>query len=143
MANDGGYVVKDVANWEGNYFGLGGTESSDIGKGSWNREVTDINQNFTINPPEGCENAAETLPIMEGATEQASFGQMTTYKVTAKMDDVVKFYKAEMPKAGFTADGDATISEGFGSMAFAKDGKKANIILTADGDTVNVMITVE
>ena len=109
MVNDGGYVVKDVANWEGNYFGLGGTESSDIGKGSWNREVTDINQNFTIDPPEGSENAAETLPIMEGATA-GSFGQMTTYKVTAKMDDVVKFYKAEMPKAGFTADGDATIS---------------------------------
>ncbi len=145
VAEDGGYVVKDVAQWEGRLFGLlGGSAAADeVGKGSWTQEVTAINQPFEITAPSGCENAAESLPIMADATEKASFGAMTTYKSTSKLADVVKFYQAEMPKAGWTAEGEAQVTEGFASLAFTRDGKKASIVLTTDDAKVNVMITVE
>jgi hypothetical protein len=144
VAEDGGYVVKDVAEWEGNLFGmLSGGSSTDIGKGSWTQEVTDINQPFQITPPEGCENAAEGLPMMDDATEKTSFGALTTYKTASKLADVAKFYQDEMAKAGWTAEGDGAISEQFGTLSFTKDGKKASVVLTGDGTSTSVMITVE
>lgn len=144
IAEDGGYVVKDVAEWEGHLFGmLAGGSTSDVGKGSWKQEVTAINQSFQITPPEGCENAAESLPMMADATEGASFGAMTTYKSASKMADVVKFYQTEMPKAGWAVEGDPQTSDNFSSLEFTKDGKKASVVLTSEDTTVNVIITVE
>ena len=144
VAEDGGYVVKDSAQWEGRLFGmLSGSNPNAVGKGSWTQEVTDINQPFQITPPDGCENAAEGLPTMADATEQSSFGAMTTYKSASKLADVAKFYQTEMPKAGWQEAGDAQVTDGFASLTFTKDGKKANVILTTEESKVNVMITVE
>lgn len=144
IAEDGGYVVRDYAEWEGHLFGmLAGASTTDVGKGSWQREVTDINQPFTITAPEGCENAAESLPIMADATETASFGPMTSYKSAGKLADVVKFYQTEMTKAGWTAEGDATTTEDFANLVFTRDNQKATVVVTRDGANVAVVITVE
>jgi predicted small lipoprotein YifL len=144
VAEDGDYVVKDVANWEGALFGmLGGGSTTDVGKGTWTREVTDINQKFEITPPAGCENAAETLPMMTDASDQTSFGAMTTYKSASKLADVAQFYKDAMAKAGWTAESDAMATDQFATLSFTKDGKKANVVLTVEDGKTSVMITVE
>lgn len=144
VAVDGGYVVKDVADWEGNLLGLlGGSSTTDVGKGRWTREVTEINQPFEITAPEGCDNPAEALPMMADATEETSFGAMTTYKTASKLADVLKFYQDEMGKAGWKAEGDGMTTGEFATLAFTRDGKKANIVLTRDGDNTAVMITME
>ena len=144
VAVDGEYVVKDEAQWEGTLFGLlGGGSTTDVGTGSWTSEVTDINQPFEITPPQGCENAAESLPAMADATELTSFGAMTTYKTSAKLAEVVKFYKDEMVKAGWKEEGDGMTSDELATLNFTKDGKKAGVVLTTDSEKTSVMITVE
>jgi hypothetical protein len=80
---------------------------------------------------------------MADATEQASFGPMTSYKSAGTLAEVAEFYETEMPKVGWQQEGEAQIADGFASLTFEKDGKKANLILTAEGCKVNVIITVE
>lgn len=144
VAEDGGYIVKDVAEWEGNLFGLLGSGSSEeVGKGSWTREVTEINQPFQITAPDGCDNPAEGLPMMADASEIMSFGGMTTYQSPSKLADVLKFYQNEMVNAGWQAEGDATTSDQFASLTFTRDGKKASVMLTVDGENTSVVIMME
>ena len=81
--------------------------------------------------------------MMADATEQASFGAMTTYKTASKLADVAKFYRDEMAKAGWTAGDNSAVSDQYTSLSFTKDDKKANVILTTDDANTNVMITVE
>ncbi len=142
VAVDGGYAVKDVANWEGNLLGTG-DEASEEGKGSWTWELSEVNQPFEITAPPDCESAAAGLPILPDATEKATFGDMTTYKTATKLADVVAFYEAEMPKAGWTAaEGGMTMDE-LATLAFTKDDQKATVMVTVDGEEVSVMINVE
>jgi hypothetical protein len=48
-----------------------------------------------------------------------------------------------MPKAGWKAEDNTTVSDQYASLSFTKDGKKANVILTTEDANTNVMITIE
>jgi len=143
VATDGGYVVKDVVNWEGGA-GLFGapTAAGESGKGSWNWELTDPNGSFTITPPEGCESAAEGLPILPDATDKTTMGDLTIYKTASKVADVMAFYQKEMPAAGWQPSGEPTSTEGFSSVEFTKDGQTASFTITTEGEGSQVMINV-
>jgi hypothetical protein len=143
VADDGGYVVKDVVNWEGGagLFGAG-TTAGESGKGSWAWELSDPNAAFTITPPEGCESAAKGLPILPDATDKATMGDLTIYKTASKAADVLAFYQKEMTAAGWRATGEPTIMEGFATAEFAKDGQKASVTITTEGEGSQVMISV-
>jgi hypothetical protein len=143
VAIDGGYVVKDIVNWEGGA-GLFGapTAAGESGKGSWAWELSDPNGSFTITPPEGCESAAKGLPILPDATEKATMGDLTIYKTATKAADAVAFYQKEMAAAGWTQAGEPTSTEGFSSVEFTKDGQKASITITSEGEGSQVMINV-
>ena len=142
VAVDGGYAVKDVANWEGNLLGMG-DETSEEGKGSWTWELSEVNQPFEITAPPNCESGAAGLPVLPDATEKATFGDMTTYQTATKLADVVAFYKAEMPKAGWTAAEGGMSMEELATLKFTKDDQTATVMVTVDGDKVSVMINVE
>lgn len=140
VAVDGGYVVKDVATWEGGAGFFGTSKSS--GKGTWTWELTDANGPITITPPENCESAATGLPIMADATEKSTMGDMTIYKTGAKMAQVVDFYKAEMVKAGWALSGDPQVTDEFAMLQFTKGEQGATVTLSVEGDKTNVLISV-
>ncbi len=140
VAVDGGYVVRDVATWEGGvgFFGAGGAG----GRGTWTWELTDANARFTITPPENCESATTGLPVMADATEKSTLGDMTFYKTGAKMAQVVDFYKAEMAKAGWALSGDPQVTDEFAVLQFTKGDQGATVTLSSEGDKTNVVINV-
>lgn len=142
VAVDGGYAVKDVAEWEGSLLGLG-DDSTDAGEGSWTWELSEVNEPLEIIAPPGCESASAGLPILPDATERTTFGDMTTYKTATKMADAVAFYEAEMPEAGWTAAEGGMSMEEFATLMFTKDAQKATVMISVDEGTVNVMISVE
>jgi predicted small lipoprotein YifL len=143
VASDGGYVVKDVVNWEGGagLFGAGPT-AGESGKGTWAWELKDPNGSFTITPPEGCESAAKGLPIMPDATDKTTMGDLTIYTTASKAADVVAFYQKEMAAAGWKQSAEPTSMEGFATLEFAKDSQKASITITTEGEGSQVMINV-
>ena len=138
VAIDGGYVVKEVTNWSGvaGLFGAG----SNKGDGKWTWEITDANANITIKAPENCGGEASSFPIMKDATDKSTFGDMLTYKTPSKLADVVKFYQTQMPAAGWKAQGEATITDQFAQMQFAKDGKTAQVMISVESGKTNVTI---
>lgn len=142
VAVDGGYAVKDVAEWEGSLLGLG-DDSTEAGKGSWTWELSEVNEPLEIIAPPGCESAAAGMPILPDATERTTFGDMTTYKTATKMADAVAFYEAEMPAAGWTAAEGGMSMDEFATLMFTKDDQKATVMISVDEGTVNVMISVE
>lgn len=141
VAVDGGYVVKDTVNWEGGA-GLFGTSSTDKGSGKWTWELTDVNQPITIAAPPECAGAASGLPMMADATDKAVIGDMTTYKSASKLADIVSFYQKEMVAAGWAADGEPTVSDQLSNLAFTKGGQKAQITVSEDNGSSQVLVQV-
>jgi len=143
VAEDGGYVVKDVVNWEGGpgLFGAGAT-AGESGKGTWAWELKDPNASFTITPPEGCESASKGLPILPDATDKTTMADMTIYTTATKLADVMAFYQKEMRAAGWQQSGEPQGMEGFASVEFTKDKQKASITIATEGEGSQVMINV-
>jgi hypothetical protein len=143
VASDGGYVVKDLVNWEGGagLFGAG-TSAGESGKGTWTWELKDPNASFTITPPEGCESAAAGLPILPDASEKTTMGDLTIYKTASPTADVIAFYQKEMAAAGWQQAGEPATMEGFATIEFTQDAQKASITVTSDGEGSQVMINV-
>ena len=141
VAEDGGYVVKDVVNFSGGR-GLFSGATNDKGDGKWAWELTDADQPVTVKAPDNCGGAGADLPVMKDATEKTSLGDMITYKSPSKLADVVKFYQQQMPAAGWKAEGEPQITDEFAQLEFSKGEQKAQIMLSVESDKTSVLITV-
>jgi hypothetical protein len=109
-------------------------------------ELTDINQPITIQPPANCSGAAEDIPVMADAQDQAAMGDMTTYSSPSTFEDVVAFYEKEMKAMGWTETEGAGMSiEGMSTKSYTKDGRTVQIMISGDssGGKTTVMITEE
>ncbi len=144
IAEPGNYVVKYTfeATGKDQFFG------SATGEGTikWVYELTDINQPITIQPPADCGGAAEDIPVMADAQDQAAIGDMTTYSSPSKFEDVVAFYEKEMKAKGWTeTEGSGMSIEGMSTKSYTKDGRTVQIMISAgsSGDKTTVMITEE
>jgi hypothetical protein len=142
VAVDGGYVVKQVIEATGKGIFMAGTDEE--GTTTWEWNLTDANGNFEILPPEGCESATQGIPMMADAAEKATMGDMMTYTSPSALADVVSFYKAEMPNAGWQLSGEPTVGEDFAMMEFTKEGSTASIMASYDASVqkTSVVITI-
>jgi hypothetical protein len=141
VATDGDYVVKETVNWSG-AGGLFGAGSSAKGDGKWTWEITDVNQPITIKAPDNCGGAASDIPVMKDATEQNRIGDMLMYKTPTKLADVVKFYQTQMPAAGWQPAGEPQITDEYAQLEFTKGDQKAQVMLTVEQDTTQVVVNV-
>ncbi len=139
VAVDGGYVVKEVMNWEG-VAGPLAANSKAVGKGTWTFEVFDVNKPLTIKPPEACAKFNADLPILPDATEQSRIGPMIMYKTATKATEVVEFYQREMAKAGWKVEGKPQISDMMSSLNFRKGDNTAQITIMPSDDKTQVLI---
>ncbi len=145
VAVDGSYIVKYVVEATGTSAELLGVQGQAKGTMTLEYNVTDIGQSFKIELPadSGCQ-AATDIPIMKDATDMSTFGEMITYTSPSSFEDVVNFYKDEMPNNGWEASGDSLEMEGFAQFEFTKDTRKAQIMISfdQDKDTVSVLISI-
>jgi hypothetical protein len=142
VAEPGNYVVKYVFQATGTDKFFGGTSNSE-GTIKWDYEVSDVNQPINIQAPENCGGAAEDIPMMDDATDQASFGGTSTYSSPSKFDDVVAFYEKEMKALGWTEAEGGMSAEGLSMKNYTKDGRTVQVMISGGtgGDNTSVMIT--
>lgn len=140
VAIDGGYVVKQKIEATGKDILM--ADSDEEGTTTWDWDVTEANGSFTIEPPAGCESSATGIPVMADAAEKTTFGDMISYTSPSAYADVVAFYKAEMPKAGWEASGTPTEMEGFASLEFTKDGDTASVMISWDASAGKTSVIV-
>ena len=146
VADPGNYVVKytlqatatDAVTVLGNVLGEGTIK--------WDYEVTEVNQPINIQPPENCGGAAEDIPMMSDAQDQAAMGGMNTYSSPSAFKDVTAFYEKEMKASGWTeTEGSGMSTEGMSMKNYTKDGRTIQVVIAADssGGQTTVMITEE
>ena len=145
IADQGNFVVKYIFEATGQNALFGGSTGTE-GTVKWNYEVTSINQPVNITAPTNCGGAAEDIPTMADASAKFAAGGSSGYTSASAFEDVVNFYKKEMPGKGWTAAEDEGFSnEGFATLIYTKDNRKVSITITFDQDkkTTSVMIIEE
>jgi hypothetical protein len=149
IAVDGNYLVQMDIFYEGKNldFGLQGSEEKvDEGRIDIHYAVSDVNQPFTITVPEEALSGStlpEDIPVPEDAQDTSSMFGMITFSSPSTPQEVADFYKAEMPKNGWTE----TSADDLGGMfmlEYSKDGRSASFMISTDQDKgmTSVLITV-
>ncbi|HTP07659.1 MAG TPA: hypothetical protein VMP08_05375 [Anaerolineae bacterium] len=144
VATPGNYVVKytfqATSTGKEAFFGSAQGQQGTV---MWDYEVTDINQPIDIQAPANCGGAAEDIPMMTDAQDQAAFGGTSTYSTPSKFEDVVAFYDKEMKAKGWTEGEGGMSTEAMAMKSYTKDGRTVQVVITSDASSgkTQVMIT--
>ena len=149
VAVEGDYVVHMDMTLSGDNVEVPSGQGETLQNGSLTvtMDLTDINQPITIElPPEALESGKppEDIPVPENAEDLQALGMMgmLTYQSASTPEELVDFYKAEMPKNGWT-EVSADVMTGMANLEYNKEDRTATIMITPDSDTgkTAVMIT--
>ncbi len=155
VAKEGGYVVRLVMDAVGQ-LELPGADFSQPGNIHFEVNTSDVNAPIEILAPENCASfdfdipdlgldtdaAASPYPVLDGAQQLIVLNDIVNYQTDAPFDDVVAYYQAEMPAAGYTADTARTlISDGVATLFFTRDDVSYLVSVTDSNGTILVVIT--
>jgi hypothetical protein len=158
VAEEGGYPVKMMIDVTGSSTDPTANDFMASGTFHLEYELLDVNADFTITPPEEALNA-ESLggsfgmeevdpasiewPLMADAEIDFAMEGLVSYLSASTIADVVDFYKAEMPNAGWTYDESSEfVSDESAMMSFTKEGETLNLIISNDENgKVSVMMS--
>jgi len=89
------------------------------------QDVTEINEDVTIEAPEGVAMGGlpEGVPVYPGATDVTSFGGMNTFTVPDDVETVSEFYTDALEDAGWEKGDDGFEMENMVSSTWSKDGE--------------------
>ncbi len=135
IAKDGNYVVRMVIDATGkiDLLDKGGDENGDL---HIEMNLLDIDEPIEIVMPAACEAGAaggSAFPVMDDATETATFGGMTSYKTAAATEDVLAFYDDALVADGWVKDESSSfISGGTALVSYTRDGETLTLSINAD-----------
>ena len=138
IAKDGGYLVRLEMNGRGTSEMLSGSPDLE-GEISYTLNYSDFNQSVDIKPPEGCAEDSSELeyPITPDAYQLSTVLGITSYKTDLSLEDVIQFYRDEMPAAGWTLD-EEFVSGPIALLSFTGDAGTVQITLSFDQGTGTV-----
>lgn len=150
VAVDGNYVAKFSLFFAGKDLKIsfeGGDESLDEGRWDFSYEMTDVNRPFTLEiPPEALASGAmpEDIPVPDDAEEVNYVMGMISFKSAKSPQEVADFYKAEMPKKGWT-ESNVTELETMYLLEYSQDGRTASLMISTDEESgkTSVVITIQ
>ena len=142
VANDQNYVAKVVLK------AVGVDQAGHEGNMDLTLRVYDVNKDFEISPPPeediiqdmtglfgGGDELLDSLPIPDDAADVVVFMGMKTFASQLTIDELVQFYRDEMPPLGWTEDeSQFATMEGMATMTFIKDGDTVNIVISDDAE---------
>ena len=149
IAVDGNYVVKMDVTMFGKELSVPAETGDVAADGSMRMvmDVTDVNKSITIQVPQEALDAnkpPEDIPVVDDAADATNMFGMITYTSAKTPQEIHDFYKAEMPKNGWTEASDNSFGDMY-MLEYTKDGSTANVTITADAASgkTSVMITVQ
>jgi hypothetical protein len=139
VAQEGDFVVKYTGEFSGKTPLFDGAD----GKATWEYQL-EPDAVSKIELPEACiaQKPADDIPVPASAADKDQFGNVITFKVAEAPQKVADFYKAEMPKLGWTQR-DASEAGDLFLLTFTKDGRTVNITVNKEGTGSGVLILVE
>jgi hypothetical protein len=144
VAVDGGHVVRQIISAAGQVVALGGIR----GYLEWTYDLLDINGPVSIEPPAGCEaTPGSDFPMMADAFDVSSdlsaLGGVISYSTASPVADVVTFYTAQMPAAGWTAGPVVSDTADIATMEFTRGSQKASLAITQGEGVTSVDVIIE
>ena len=138
IAKDGGYLVRLEMNGSGTSEMLSGSPDLE-GDITYDLNYFDFNQTVDIKPPEGCtQNSSELeYPVTPDAYQLSRVLGITSYKTDLPLEDVIQFYRDEMPTAGWTLE-EEFVSGPIALLSFVGDAGTVQVTLSFDEATDSV-----
>jgi hypothetical protein len=139
VAQEGDFVVKYTGEFSGKTPLFDGAD----GKATWEYQL-EPDAVSKIELPEACiaQKPADDIPVPASATDKSQFGNVISFRSSESPQKVADFYKAEMPKLGWTQR-DASEAGDLFLLTFTKDGRTVNITVNKEGTGSGVLILVE
>lgn len=138
VATTGGYLVKYLLSSKGkaDYFGQGveGTLTQDY-------ELTGVGAPVVLKLPDDCPPGIIDAPLMPDASQVESAPGSLSYQSATALKDVAAFYKKELPKLGWKAQSDTTVTDTDGFLHFVQGHQDLLLVLTAGSGTTTIDIT--
>jgi hypothetical protein len=129
-----GVVVRFVMSWSG-------TEDGQPARGEYTMDVYDINEPFTIEPPDVETGLPPDFPQYPGTFDVGSFGNLVTFSAPDDPETVAGFYVTELTAQGWNSVSNSNMSGMFTQEWSNGDVSLTLTIIAADtGSTVTVVI---
>lgn len=80
------------------------------------------------------------VPVYDGAINVVGTDEALTYQVSATAQEVVDFYKAEMPNNGWEESQPPVASGPVTALTYTKDGREATVTVTEFGGSITVAV---
>lgn len=127
---------------------LEGTLDGEEGTVTMAQDVTEVNENVTIEAPEGVATGGlpEGVPVYPGATDVTSFGGMNTFTVPDDVETVSDFYADALTSAGWEKGSDGFEMENMSSTTWTQGSDELSLTISGDDDgvvTVLLLVTGE
>jgi hypothetical protein len=107
-------------------------------------DVTDVNADFTIEPPEDAESAGlpEDIPVYPNRQNQTSMGGMMTFETEDEFATIVEFYTSEMEASGWSPGEGNMSTDTMEMQNWTKDARGVQLMISADEDTDLTSVTI-
>jgi hypothetical protein len=108
------------------------------------QEVTQINEPFVIEPPEGVAlgGLPDGVPLYPDASDVTQFGTMTTFSSLDDVETVDGFYQDALAAAGWAPSEDAVTAEGMAMSTWTKDDQTLTLTISSGDDDSGASVIV-
>ncbi len=137
VAQEGDFVVKYTGEVTGKTVLFEGAD----GTAKWEYQLeADVVSKIELPEPCVAQKPADDIPVPASAADKAQFGNVISFKASEPPQKVAEFYKAEMPKLGWTP-GEVSEAGDLFLLTFKKDGRTVTITINKEGTGSGVLIT--
>ena len=107
-------------------------------------DVTDVNADFTIEPPESAASGGlpEDIPSYPNMQNQTSMGGMLTFETEDDFATVVDFYTSEMEAAGWSSGEGDMSTDTMEMQNWNKDARSVQLMISKDEESGLTSVTV-
>ena len=132
------FAAKYTMHWEGNTF-----MSSEEGEIDISYEVYDVNDPFTIEPPEGAGESPlpDDVPMYPNTTDFFAMEGMVSFNSPDAPATVGDFYAQELPGEGWTLSSDQSMG-GMVMQTWTKSGRELSLIISDENGGAAVVLSI-
>jgi hypothetical protein len=142
VARDGGFITQLLLEGQTYMTDYEGFDPNVETPANFTFNYIPVEGALGITPPAGCADqvgSGDSYPLMDDAAQVSALPGTTFYQTNHTLQEVLDFYKAEMPAQGWSLTDESSIG-GFASLTFTKEGQTISVMPVQNGDVVSVSI---